>query len=91
MYHHNYRFDAANILLCPLCSGLVMLQTTNAIYNKTLYDYSTPKALLAWHRVRLANWLAEGGKDWADIFSRYNSGTHVECFIIIICITFYQG
>ena len=55
-------------------SGLVMLQTTNSIINRTLYDKATPKALLAWHRVRLANWLAEGGKEWADIVSQYNSG-----------------
>lgn len=77
------------VILCPLSSGLVMLQTTNSIYNKTLYDYSTPKALLAWHRVRLANWLAEGGKDWADIVSQYNSGTFT--MLHIICTIVYQG
>ena len=55
-----------------------MLQTTNDIFNKTLYDLATSRALLAWHRVRLANWLATGGLEWAGIVSQYNSGT-VHC------------
>ena len=55
-------------------SGLVMLQTTNSILNKTLYDLATSSSLLAWHRVRLANWLASSGKDWAEYVSQYNSG-----------------
>jgi hypothetical protein len=59
-------------------SGLVMIQTTNGIFNKTLYDLSTPKALLAWHRVRLANWLASSGEEWANYVSQYNSGTHIQ-------------
>ena len=58
-------------------SGLVMVQTTNGIFNKTLYDLSTPKALLAWHRVRLANWLASSGEEWANYVSQYNSGMHI--------------
>ena len=59
-------------------SGLVMVQTTNGIFNKTLYDLSTPKALLAWHRVRLANWLASSGEEWANYVSQYNSGMHAQ-------------
>eukprot|EP00731_Ephydatia_muelleri_P001270 Em0001g1270a len=55
-------------------SKLVMLETTNSIINGSLYDSATPKALLAWHRVRLANWLATGGEQWAGYISEYNSG-----------------
>ena len=73
----------------PSCSsGLVMLQTTNMIINGTLYDKATPNALLAWHRVRLANWLAEGGKEWADIVSKYNSGEDLQRILLqgkLIC------
>ena len=57
-----------------LHSGVVMLQTTNGVYNKTLYDYATPKALLAWQRVRVSNWLASGGEEWARILASFNSG-----------------
>ena len=51
-----------------------MLETTNPVLNGSLYNFSTPNALLAWHRVRLANWLASGGKQWAAYLSEYNSG-----------------
>lgn len=57
-----------------LSSGLVLLQTTNNIYNKTLLKLVVPESLLAWQRVRVANMMADGGKSWADIFSKYNSG-----------------
>ena len=56
------------------CSGMMMLQTTNDIFNESLYGLATPDALLAWHRVRLANWLATGGEEWAEYVSLYNSG-----------------
>ena len=51
-----------------------MLQTTNPILNASIYRLATPNALLAWHRVRLANWLADNGKDWAKYIAQYNSG-----------------
>ena len=71
------------------CSGLVMIQTTNGIFNKTLYDLSTPKALLAWHRVRLANWLASSGEEWANYVSQYNSGTCIHAQKIIIMVNMH--
>lgn len=67
-------------------SGLVMLQTTNDILNKTLYDYATSQALLAWHRVRVANWMASGGKEWAEHLASYNSGNNY----YLICTSNYQ-
>ena len=63
-----------NFSVCLIHSGLVMLQTTNSVFNKTLYDYATPKALLAWQRVRLSNWLASDGEKWAFLLSQFNSG-----------------
>lgn len=57
-----------------LSSGLILLQTTNSVYNKTLLKQVVPKTLLAWQRVRVANMMAEGGKEWAQIFSKHNSG-----------------
>ena len=57
-----------------LSSGLVLLQTTNSVYNKTLLQHVAPQSLLAWQRVRAANMMANSGKQWADVFSKYNSG-----------------
>lgn len=57
-----------------LSSGLILLQTTNSVYNKTLLKLVTPQSVLAWQRVRVANMMASDGRQWAEIFSKYNSG-----------------
>lgn len=60
-----------------LGSGLMMTQTTNVVFNSSLFDTITPNSLLAWQRVRLAHSLAKTGEEWAKTFSMYNSGEHV--------------
>ena len=57
-----------------LSSGLILLQTTNSVYNKTLLKLVVPQSLLAWQRVRVANMMANDGRQWAEIFSSHNSG-----------------
>lgn len=57
-----------------LGSGLMMTQTTNNVFNSSLFDTITPSSLLAWQRVRLAHSLAHSGEEWAQTFSKYNSG-----------------
>jgi len=57
-------------------SKLAMVQTTNGILNNSLFDLVTPKALLAWHRVRLANHMAKTGEEWYDIVKQHNSGSY---------------
>ncbi|KAH9489509.1 Phospholipase B-like 1 [Bulinus truncatus] len=66
-----------------LGSGMVMLQTTNNIYNYSLYQYVSPQSLLAWQRVRIANMLANNGEKWSNIVSQYNSGTYNNQYMII--------
>ncbi|XP_037370205.1 phospholipase B-like 1 [Talpa occidentalis] len=66
-----------------LSSGLILLQTTNSVYNKTLLKYVVPQSLLAWQRVRVANMMANGGKEWAEIFTRYNSGTYNNQYMVL--------
>lgn len=51
-----------------------MTQTTNNVFNSSLFHLITPNSLLAWQRVRLAHSLAHTGEEWAKTFSRYNSG-----------------
>ena len=53
---------------------MVMLQTTNNVFNMSLYDLVTPKSLLAWHRVRVANMMAHNGQEWSRALSQFNSG-----------------
>nr|XP_042130131.1 phospholipase B-like 1 isoform X2 [Peromyscus maniculatus bairdii] len=66
-----------------LSSGLILLQTTNSVYNKTLLKFVEPETLLAWQRVRVANMMADGGKDWAEIFSKHNSGTYNNQYMVL--------
>ncbi|KAK7939393.1 hypothetical protein WMY93_002719 [Mugilogobius chulae] len=66
-----------------LGSGLMMTQTTNNVFNTTLFKLITPESLLAWQRVRLAHSLATTGEEWADIFSLYNSGTYNNQYMVL--------
>ncbi|KAG8006400.1 Phospholipase B-like 1 [Nibea albiflora] len=66
-----------------LGSGLMMTQTTNNVFNASLFDLITPNSLLAWQRVRLAHSLARTGEDWAKTFSRYNSGTYNNQYMVL--------
>ncbi|XP_061273770.1 phospholipase B-like 1 isoform X2 [Bos javanicus] len=66
-----------------LSSGLVLLQTTNSVYNKTLLQHVVPQSLLAWQRVRVASMMANNGKQWAEVFSKYNSGTYNNQYMVL--------
>jgi len=57
-----------------LSSEMVMLQTTNNLYNPTLYRHVTPQSLLTWQRVRVASMMAHSGREWYEQLRRYNSG-----------------
>ncbi|KAJ7992604.1 hypothetical protein DPEC_G00280410 [Dallia pectoralis] len=66
-----------------LGSGLMMTQTTNNVFNSSLFSQVTPQSLFAWQRVRLAHALSHTGKEWANTFSRYNSGTYNNQYMIV--------
>jgi len=64
-------------------SGLAMIQTTNNVFNLSLYELVTPQSLFAWQRVRLANSMAKNGEEWYQIVSQYNSGTYNNQYMVI--------
>ncbi|XP_043400536.1 phospholipase B-like 1 isoform X2 [Chelonia mydas] len=66
-----------------LGSGLVMLQTTNSVFNETLLKQVVPESLFAWQRVRIANMMADSGKTWAQTFLRCNSGTYNNQYMVL--------
>uniref|UniRef100_A0A6J0TBU9 Phospholipase B-like n=1 Tax=Pogona vitticeps TaxID=103695 RepID=A0A6J0TBU9_9SAUR len=66
-----------------LGSGLIMLQTTNSVYNYSLLRQVVPESLFAWQRVRIANMMADSGKTWAQIFEKQNSGTYNNQYMIL--------
>lgn len=53
---------------------MVMLQTTNNVFNKELYNFVKPESLFAWQRIRVANMMANGGEEWSKVVAKYNSG-----------------
>jgi len=67
-----------------LSSGLVVIETTNGCFNTTLRDeYVKPQSVLSWMRIVVANRLATGGASWIDFFSRHNSGTYNNQWILV--------
>ena len=72
-------------------SGIAVLETTNNVFNKTLYEAVKPESLFAWHRVRLANLLAHNAPEWAAIFAEDNSGTYNNQYPVIDVKAFVPG
>ncbi|XP_039191573.1 phospholipase B-like 1 [Crotalus tigris] len=66
-----------------LGSGLIMLQTTNSVFNLSLLKKVVPESLFAWERVRIANMMADSGKTWAETFEKQNSGTYNNQYMIL--------
>ena len=69
-------------------SGMVMIQTTNDVFNTSLLKFVSSNSLLAWHRVRLANLMAHSGKEWSDVYKQYNSGRRLSiCYsgAVLLC------
>ncbi|KAM5192372.1 putative phospholipase B-like 2 [Mantella aurantiaca] len=75
-----------------LSSGLISLETTIGNSNPDLWKYITPKnSVLEWLRNIVANRLATGGKEWADIFRKFNSGTYNNQWMVIDYKKFRPG
>jgi hypothetical protein len=60
-----------------------MVQTTNNIFNSSLWDLVVPQSLYAWQRIRSANQLATSGPEWAELVGRYNSGTYNNQYMVL--------
>ena len=64
-------------------SNLLVMETTNNIYEKNLYKQIKPEALLTWVRAMVANRLASSAEDWTNIFQKENSGTYNNQYMIL--------
>jgi len=72
-------------------NGLVMIQTTNAVFNQTLYDLVVPESVLAWQRVRVASLIATDAKDWHTRMATHNSGTYENQYMVLDLNKFSPG
>ena len=64
-------------------SNLLVMETTNQILNESLFDNTTPYALLTWVRVIVSNRLASTADEWTKIFQKENSGTYNNQYMIL--------
>ncbi|XP_071755723.2 putative phospholipase B-like 2 [Centroberyx gerrardi] len=75
-----------------LSSGLVTLETTIGNSNPALWKFVRPTGqVMEWLRNIAANRLAATGKQWAEIFSMYNSGTYNNQWMIVDYNRFTPG
>jgi hypothetical protein len=67
-----------------LSSGLAVIETTIAVWNQSLYDYTkADKQLHTWIRAIAANQLARTGREWCQIFAKHNSGTYNNQWVVL--------
>lgn len=70
---------------------LVVMETTNGVMNQELYKLVTTNSLLTWQRIPLTNSLVNNGKDWTEVFAKYNSGTYANQWMILDLKKFTPG
>ena len=62
---------------------LAVIETTNGNFNKKLWGKVTTKSVLSWVRSMVSNVLAEGTKEWTDMFCLENSGTYNNQWMVL--------
>jgi hypothetical protein len=72
-------------------TNLVVTETTIQNNNASLWQYVQPHTVLDWARNMVANRLATDGPTWAAAFSRHNSGTYNNEFMILNYNLFTPG
>ncbi|XP_068679671.1 putative phospholipase B-like 2 [Montipora foliosa] len=75
-----------------LSSEMVSQETTIGNSNPDLWKYITEKGIvLEWMRVIVANRLASSTQEWVELFSKYNSGTYNNQWMILDYKLFTPG
>ncbi|XP_065196534.1 putative phospholipase B-like 2 [Sycon ciliatum] len=72
-------------------TGLAVMETTLPDDDSQLLLRVEPSTLLYYFRVQIANRLARSGADWARLFSRFNSGTYNNQWMVFDFSKFVRG
>ena len=64
-------------------SALVVIETSNGVYNTSAYEFLAPESVLCWLRTMAANMLSTDAKSWTGIFSKYHSGTYNNQWMVL--------
>jgi len=78
----DYLYSKDDFYTLPL-QRMIIMETTNAIFNNSLYNKVVPRALLSWQRVPVSNFLAKDGAHWSELMTLHNSGTYNNQWIAI--------
>jgi hypothetical protein len=72
---------------------MVVMETTNGIYNKELYGNGNirPQLALSWQRAAVATGFAQSGAEWVALFSLHNSGTYNNQWMVLDTGDFVPG
>jgi len=63
--------------------NLFVLETTMNNFNEELESTIVPNVLFTWIRALTATWTATDGKDWTERFSKQNSGTYNNEYLVL--------
>lgn len=74
-----------------LSNGLVVTETTILNHNSTLWQEIRPDSVMEFVRNTVANRLATDGQSWSEIFSRHNSGTYNNQWMVLDWLKFTPG
>jgi hypothetical protein len=66
-----------------LSSGLKVVETSLYNYNTDNFKELNPQSVPCWIRATAASNLARNGQEWISYFSKYNSGTHNNQWVIV--------
>ena len=72
-------------------AGLMVLETTNNNFNVSLYDRVNTSSILTWLRVLHATWSSDSGEEWSKEFTRLQSGTYNNQYVVVDSKRFIPG
>ncbi|KAI6191797.1 putative phospholipase B-like 2 [Aphelenchoides bicaudatus] len=65
-------------------AGLAVIETTISVWNNSIFEKIDPEHQLhTWVRAVVSNQLARSGREWCEIYSRHNSGTYNNQWVVL--------
>jgi len=64
-------------------SGLVVIETSLNVFNISMYSALSPETVPCGTRTIVANRMASSGEEWTDIYSKYQSGTYNNQWMVV--------
>jgi hypothetical protein len=72
-------------------AGLVIVGTTNKIFDDSLFKLLDHRSAPSWVRARAASWLAADGEGWTSAVAAHNSGTYNNAYFVVDTKRFVPG